>query len=79
MAVRNSAVVGVNITQNQLRQVPLLVPNETDDFVFMSASEPAITRRLVRESHRLKPGFWQTVPRGHGQDAVQPEECEGIL
>ena len=28
---------------------------------------------------KVNPGFWQAVPRGYGQDAIQFAEREGIL
>lgn len=46
---------------------------------FHAISEPVFFGRPVRESHRMKTKFWHSGLCGHGQDAIQFEEREGIL
>jgi len=79
MAVRNSAVVGVSISQYVLRHVPGFGAGDMDWFIFMPTSQPVFTRHFVPKRNKMKPAFWHAVPGGYGQDAIQFEERKGIL
>lgn len=52
---------------------------DMDWFIFTLQVKQFFWGHLVRFSHKMKTGFWHTVLRGHGQDAIQFEERQGIL
>jgi hypothetical protein len=46
---------------------------------FHAASKPAFFNHFVHFMNKVKTGFWQTVLRGYGQNAIQIDERKGIL